>query len=409
MTLIKFTLGSNNKLEAEEISKFSEQGAEVHQVDISDPNQLQQLVKASSLVISLVPANLHLDIAKACLGHEKHLVTASYISPAMQSLSQQASEKRLVFLNEIGLDPGLDHLSAKKIIDEQQSAGNKIVSFSSWCGGLPAPECADNPLGYKFSWSPRGVLLAALNDARYLKGGDEVKITGDMLLSSVFKTPCISRLNLEGIPNRDSLKYLPRYGLEGIRDMLRGTLRYSGFSSLMRDFVKMGLLSLNPLRASPSSYRNWKQVTEKLLTNFKPPDSTMEALEWLGMLSETEEFLPRPTLLDSFCELLQKKLCYSQGERDMVVMQHQFAIENSTGQRVKLFSDLLEYGQPGGFSAMARTVGYPAAMAADLILQGVTSDMYGVLAPTEKRVYEPMLKKLEEVNIVFKERKVSIY
>lgn len=405
-------MASNNLEEAKAIAKLGKSTTPVA-IDISNHQQLNSVVSQSDLVISLVPATMHIPIAKACLTEGKHLVTASYISPAMQELHQAARDKGLIFMNEIGLDPGLDHLSALKIIDAAKAAGQRIVSFSSWCGGLPAPECANNPLGYKFSWSPRGVLLAALNDARYLRDGSEVAIAGSDLMTSTIREPCVSRLNLEGVPNRDSLKYIPLYGLEGIQDMLRGTLRYAGFCHLMSEFIRLGLLSLEPLANELQRARNWKQVTHALLSNSQKPKlsaKAMEAMEWLGLFSEGEAFIAKDSLLDSFCHLLLQKLQYGPGERDMVVMQHQFFLEEANGNQIKIISDLMEFGDVGGFSAMARTVGYPAAMAAELILEGgLGREMAGVLAPTHKRIYEPLLQKLkDEARIRFTETTIKL-
>lgn len=312
-------------------------------------------------------------------------------------------------LNEIGLDPGLDHLSAKKIIDEAKAQGSKILSFKSWCGGLPAPECADNPLAYKFSWSPRGVLLAALNDARFRIGGKEVHIPGSDLLLSVWNAPFKSPLALEGLPNRDSLKYLDLYGLQGVETMLRGTLRYSGFCELMKEFRAIGLFSLQPLSEGLQACGNWAEAARMLLNqaNHTPSMNLFQAMTWLGMTNADEPFSIQSTLLDSFCALLQSKLQYSAQERDMVVMHHEFVMERPTGIE-RLESSLIEYGQPGGFSAMARTVGYPAAVAAEMIADGKVS-MFGVIAPVTPQLYNPLLTRLEEVaGIRFKETKYAM-
>lgn len=284
-----------------------------------------------------------------------------------------------------------------KIIDEAKSQGEKIISFESWCGGLPAPECADNPLRYKFSWSPRGVLLAALNDARYRLNNSNVQIPGARLLYSVFDRPFGSPLALEGIPNRDSLKYESLYGLQGISTMIRGTLRYEGFCQLMRAFKDMGLLSSS---LNPSSPNTWSEFTKNIdissIAQMAGIDRTRleESLEWLGLSSSKEPFDPADSLLDSFCALLQRKLNYAPGERDMVVMQHEFVLQNQNGQMRKLSSSLIEYGEIEGFSAMARTVGYPVAVAAEMILnESITRR--GVLAPVFPEIYDPMLKTLE--------------
>jgi alpha-aminoadipic semialdehyde synthase len=414
---VELIIGSNLIDEATKLSYLAKNGAKVVNVNVTEEEELDRLIKGTDLVISLIPATMHLPVAHACLKNGAHLITASYISPKMQELHEQVQARGLAFLNEVGLDPGLDHLSAKKIIDETLSQGHQITSFTSWCGGLPAPECADNPLGYKFSWSPRGVLLAALNDARYRSKGQEVRIPGEELLASVQSRPFDSRLNLEGIPNRDSLKYEQLYGIEGIPTMLRGTLRYNGFCSVMKSFRKMGLFNLDPNPFQFSNCKNWSEVFQKLDTTGL--DQTVrEAIEWLGVNSTTEPFSSKSTMLDSFCDLLQKKLKYGPEERDMVVMQHEFAIKKNDGSMEKKSSSLIEYGELGGFTAMARTVGYPVAVAAEMILEGSftnnttvnggdahhTGAHTGVMAPLHPTIYNPMLQRLEQLaNIRFKE------
>lgn len=416
---VEVLLASDKGAEAERVAGLARHGARVHVLDINDPQKLGALVAKADVVISLIPATMHLPVAQACLEHAKHLVTASYISPQMQALGDSAKAKGLIFLNEIGLDPGLDHLSARQLIDLAHAEGAKVVGFTSWCGGLPAPECADNPLGYKFSWSPRGVLLAAMNDARYRLDGKTIQIKGPELLAAARTRPFKSPLALEGLPNRDSLKYLDLYGLPHAQTMLRGTLRYEGFSSLMRAFRALGLFDLDPLAEDLARCTNWADVIAKLtrghctiadaaLTATISASRLNEALHWLGMLSATEPFSPAVTLLDSFCDLLQKKLRYGPGERDMVVMQHGFILEGGREGRQLWGSSLIEYGEPQGFSAMARTVGYPVALAAEMILEGQVQER-GVLAPLSSAIYEPMLKGLAAVaGIRFRETRSQL-
>lgn len=417
---VRLIVGTNNISEAQRLASLASVCPQIEKLNINDTPALNKLVGAADIVVSLVPATMHLPIAHACLMHSKHMVTASYISPAMAALHEQAQAKGLLFLNEMGLDPGLDHLSAKKIIDEMQGLGKQITSFTSWCGGLPAPEAADNPLGYKFSWSPRGVLLAALNDARYLRDGSIVEVAGKDLLASVIRAPFDSRFNLEGLPNRDSTKYIDLYELGGpIKTMLRGTLRYQGFSDLMKCFRALGLLSLEPLPDQLRRCQTWRDVRQSFLTDayiearLDAVDATaikgriMETLEWLGILQGMEPFEQTSTLLDSFCSLLQRKLCYGPGEVDLVIMQHLFTIKDpTTGVSEYLSSSLIEYGQVDGFSAMARTVGYPVAMATEMILDGQVGGIVGVQAPLAGDLYNPLLSGLERVaGIKFKEQR----
>lgn len=251
---VHVTVASNLLEDAKRIAgRYGHGKADAVQVTVGDSADLGEIVKQSDLAISFLPAPMHVSVAKACIQHGRHLITASYVSPQMQALHSQAAERNVLLLNELGLDPGIDHLEAMRLIDEAHADGLQVTSFRSWCGGLPAPQHADNPLGYKFSWSPRGVLLAALNEARYLQDGREVSIPAEKLLESaqpvqIAEYPAFA---FEGIPNRDSLAYRQLYGIEAVQTMLRGTLRYAGFCSLMSALRQAGLLD------TASRCRSW--------------------------------------------------------------------------------------------------------------------------------------------------------
>ncbi|KAJ3014640.1 UNVERIFIED_CONTAM: hypothetical protein HDU68_000188 [Siphonaria sp. JEL0065] len=422
------TIASNSAAEAKSLSAGRSQAPTAH-LDVSDAKSLARLISEHDVVVSFVPATLHPTVAEHCINERKHLVTASYLSPAMKAFDDRAKAAGLTFINEIGLDPGIDHLTAMKAFDEVRAKGGKINSFISWCGGLPAPEASNNPLGYKFSWSPRGVLLAGLNSAVFKRDGEIKTIPGDLLMKSGVEVPIYPGFALEGIPNRDSLGYLETYGLgngESLKNMFRGTLRYKGYTEMMGAFVELGLLnttirsdikagvswaeltaSLLGLKTEPSSPAEWRNhVANKLKPH--PADASgrldrvMASLNWLGMLSKTHQVQPTSSILDSFCALLQKKLVYSEGERDLVVMHHVFGVEWANGTENEITSTLIAYGDPQGYSAMAKTVGLPAAMATEMILEGSMRHM-GVIAPVYKDIYEPMLDKLEREGIKFVE------
>eukprot|EP01098_Paradermamoeba_levis_P010978 TRINITY_DN464_c0_g1_i1.p1 TRINITY_DN464_c0_g1~~TRINITY_DN464_c0_g1_i1.p1 ORF type:complete len:793 (-),score=261.03 TRINITY_DN464_c0_g1_i1:672-2990(-) len=235
------TVASDDTLDPSFYSKFAGE-IFLKKLDVTSEDSLSDLIRMSDIVISLVPATLHAPIAKQCIKHKKHLVTASYVSPDMQALDQDAQKAGITILNEMGLDPGLDHLSAMKIIQEVHDAGGKINSFVSWCGGLPAPESSDNPLAYKFSWSPRGALLAGLNAAKFKWGGEIKQIASGQLFKNVMPVHVYPAFNLEGLANRDSTTYQQLYGVPEASTMFRGTLRYKGFSRVMQTFLDLGLL-----------------------------------------------------------------------------------------------------------------------------------------------------------------------
>lgn len=358
---------------------------------------------------------MHVPIAEACIKNKKNLVTASYISPAMQALHEKATREGVLLLNEIGLDPGLDHLAAMKMIDEAREKGWSVESFVSWCGGLPAPEDSNNILGYKFSWSPKGVLLATQNDAQFLRDGEVIKIPGSELLTAAHRlTDLNPGFAFEGIPNRDSLKYQKLYGLsnENLKIMFRGTLRYSGFSSLMHQFQQLGLLR-NEVLSTKSSWLDYfkslsglKEVSPSSLMihlglTSEESGRLYAALRWLGVL-ESNSGPKQATPVDNFCSLLQEKLKYQAGERDLVYLHHEFLFRDQIGHQHCKTLTLCEYGDPKGFSAMARTVGYPVAVAAKQILNGKIKTR-GVTAPLTEEFYSPILQELAtSCNIVFK-------
>ncbi|KAJ3105261.1 hypothetical protein HDU97_008284 [Phlyctochytrium planicorne] len=424
---VHVTIASNAKEEALKLSGNRTQTS-VAPLDVSDHNSLTKLVSLSDAVVSFVPASLHPIVAEKCINEKKHLVTASYISPAMKKLDARAKAAGITILNEIGLDPGIDHLTAMKLFDEVRERGGEISSFVSWCGGLPAPEASGNPLGYKFSWSPKGVLLAGLNSAKYKMDGKLVDIPGSALMQSVRNVEIYPGFALEGLPNRDSLDYLNTYSLgDGSKmdTMFRGTLRYKGYAELMGAFNQLGLLDTTErkltadatwqkasvlslamgLPATPKGAENWlKAISHKISPNGAPDvdkaKRVYKALEWMDLMSEHHNIHPSPSILDSFCALLQAKLVYSKNERDMVIMHHEFGIRWGDKTDERRTSTLIAYGDTNGYSAMAKTVGLPAAVATEMILQGKI-DRTGVLAPVYRDIYDPILEKLEKEGIIF--------
>jgi saccharopine dehydrogenase-like NADP-dependent oxidoreductase len=377
------------------------------QIDVSNKAGLTNLIKDKKVVLSLVPAPFHPLIAQVCIEQKVHLVTASYETDAMRDLAQQAEDAGIVILNEIGLDPGIDHLSAMEIIDKAHENGEEVESFTSWCGGIPAVDDNDNPLGYKFSWEPRGALMALLNDAVYLHDDEVIKVKGkDLLLSS--KAMQIADLDLEGYPNRESISYKQTYGIESVKTILRGTLRYQGFSHIIQSAKSLGLLNPEPMNISKGiSWRNFiallnaKKDLNAILESLD--EKSHHSLEWIGCFSDCA-VENKPSALDAFCALLLQKLSYQKSEKDMVILQHEFVIKKSDGSRYNLTSVLKQIGEVDGYSAMAKTVGYPAAMAAQLIADNKIANK-GLILPVTKDIYQPILALLKSEGIEFQENK----
>ncbi|MBT8448668.1 MAG: saccharopine dehydrogenase NADP-binding domain-containing protein [Gammaproteobacteria bacterium] len=373
-------------------------------LDVADRDALMAQVKRHDLVVSFVPFAYHEYVAEACLEAAKHLVTASYETEQMRTFHDEALAKNICIVNEIGLDPGIDHLSAMQVFDDIIEAGSELDSFVSWCGGIPAPSANNNPLGYKFSWSPKSVLLALLNDAKYINNGKSQVIPEEQLLLNTEQVQFSESLTLEGYPNRDSTNYVERYDIGHAKKVLRGTLRYQGFAEILQSCKELQMLDQQKTVAKQWAGKSWTDyITSKSpgsLDNFleQKPSLVTQALNWLGITNHSAIIGSTETMLDAFCELLISKLTYAEDEADMVVMQHQFTSTTASGETEFRTSSLILEGDPQGFSAMAKTVGTPAAIMVDMILTGQVSQK-GVILPLSKEIYVPMLAELAKEGI----------
>ncbi len=381
--------------------------------DVNQQQALCDLVAGGDLTVSLLPAQMHIKVARCCLDLGKHMVTASYVSPEMRALDQEAQEKGLLLLNEMGVDPGIDHMSAMQLVHTEEKAGGTLVAFSSWCGGLPAPEANDNPFGYKFSWSPKGVLTAARNGARYRQGGQLVEINPDQL----FATPATVNIdgvgNFEGYPNRDSVAYLKTYGFsDAVTDMFRGTLRNRGHCALYRQLIALGLFDDQSQRDfSQQTYRGLMDelcggpVRETLPAKLgvSAEESPLRALEYIGLLDDTAVEIKSGSLMDLLANQMNKALAYQPDERDMLLMRHDLSFTYDGGQRrERVTAVMVDYGIAGGDSAMARTVSLPVAMGVRMLLEG-RLQLTGVHIPILPEIYQPVLAELAELGIGFQE------
>ncbi|KAI0806568.1 Apo Saccharopine reductase [Xylaria sp. FL0064] len=412
---IKVTVACRTLKSAQDLSK-GVKNAHPISLDVTDDKALDAEVAKNDLVISLIPYTFHATVIKSAIRQKKHVVTTSYVSPAMLELDQQCKDAGITVMNEIGVDPGVDHLYAIKTISEVHEAGGKILSFLSYCGGLPAPENSDNPLGYKFSWSSRGVLLALRNAASYYQGGKVVNVEGPALMAEAKPYPIYPGFAFVAYPNRDSTPYKERYHIPEAQTIVRGTLRYAGFPEFIKLLVDLGFLSdeENSALKEPIS---WKEATQKIIgasgnseqelistvaskASFKDDEERgrlLAGLKWIGLFS-SEKIVPKGNPLDTLCATLEQKMQFEEGERDLVMLQHKFEIENKDGSRETRTSTLCEYGAPvgsGGYSAMAKLVGVPCAVAVKQVLDGVISDK-GILAPMSPKINDPLIKELKE-------------
>ncbi|KAJ6438597.1 saccharopine dehydrogenase [Purpureocillium lavendulum] len=382
-------------------------------LDVTDDKALDAEVAKHDLVISLIPYTFHATVIKSAIRQKKNVVTTSYVSPAMMELDQAAKDAGITVMNEIGLDPGIDHLYAVKTIDEVHRAGGKILSFLSYCGGLPAPEASDNPLGYKFSWSSRGVLLALRNAAKIYQGGKIVDIASKDLMGTAKPYFIYPGYAFVAYPNRDSTPYKERYNIPEAQTIIRGTMRYQGFPQFIRVLVETGFLEDTPLDIL-SQPISWKEATKAIIGAKSSSASDLEAavvakstfdseedkqrilsgLRWIGIFSD-EKITPRGNPLDTLCAELEKKMQFEEGERDMVMLQHKFEIEHKDGSHETRTSTLVEYGDPKGYSAMAKLVGLPCAVAVQQVLDGTLSEK-GILAPMTPKINDPIMKELKD-------------
>lgn len=383
--------------------------------DITNDKQREEEIKRADLVISMLPASMHMNVARDCVRFKKHLATASYVSKEMMELHAEARSEGIILLNESGLDPGIDHASAMKVIDHIHEQGGELTSFQSFCGGLVAPECNDNPWGYKFSWNPRNVILAGQGTAQFIENGEYKYIPYNRLFTQICTIEVFGHGKFDAYANRDSLSYRKFYGIENIPTMLRGTLRMPGYCQAWNVFVKLGLTDDSyKIEASDTlTYKQLlesflpvgKQSTKEKLTTFmgaEMNEEVMNKIEWLGVFEDKKIKVKNATPAQILQDLLEEKWLLKEHDKDMIVMQHQFEY-TLNGQAKKITSSLVVKGDDQTYTAMAKTVGLPLAIAAKLILQGKISAR-GVIIPTKKEIYLPVLNELENYGVKFEEK-----
>ena len=386
--------------------------------NVTDEKQRESEIENADIVISMLPASLHITVAKDCVRLGKNLVTASYVSPEIAELDEAAKQAGILLLNEIGLDPGIDHMSAMQVIDEIKENGGELTSFKSFCGGLVHPDYDNNPWNYKFTWNPRNVVLAGQGTAQYIENGDYKYIPYTSLFERTEHMEVLDAGEFEGYANRDSLSYRKSYGLDDIPTLFRGTLRRKGYSEAWNVFVQLGMTDDTYKLENSASITNREfinmflpfndalTVEEKLCKQFSlTTDSVIfQKIAWLNAFSENKVGIENASpaqILQAICE---KKWTLGSEDKDMIVMQHQFEYVQN-GEQKKLNSSLLVFGDDPRYTSMAKTVGLPVAIATKLILSGAIKST-GVKIPTTKDIYVPVLKELEENGINFVEELV---
>jgi saccharopine dehydrogenase-like NADP-dependent oxidoreductase len=386
--------------------------------DIRNEEQRRFIVSQHDFVISMLPAFMHGDVARDCVEFGKHMATASYVSADMRALEGEARKKNILLLNECGLDPGLDHASAMKMIDDIRQGGGEIVAFRSFCGGLVAPESNNNPWGYKFSWNPRNVVLAGQGTAQYIEEGEVKFIPYHRLFTQTQVIETETHGRFDAYANRDSISYMDVYGLKDVQTMLRGTLRQHGYCKAWNVFVQLGLTDDTSRVVHANRY-----TYTSLIASFLPPgqgslrerlknymagswdNEIEEMLDYLEVFSDKKINIAEGTPAQILQVLLEEKWKLMPGDKDMIVMEHQFeySISDLPGTLLRLKSSLVVTGKDESHTAMALTVGLPLAITVKNFLTGSFS-LNGVQIPNKRVIYEPMLKELEEQGIVFHER-----
>jgi saccharopine dehydrogenase-like NADP-dependent oxidoreductase len=387
--------------------------------DVNDSEMLSSQIAQADLVINLLAPTFQALVAWECIHHARNMISVSYRDARIRDLEHDALRKGLLILTEVGLDPGIDHMSTMAVVDRINADGGLITCYESYGGGLPAPDTIDNPFGYVITWNPRNVVMAGERGAQFLDKGKVRIVPYHHLFRNTWRVEVPGVGTMEAYPNRDSLSYRQTYGIADAETMIRGTIRYPGFSETWSQIVALGLPN-ETLRIPNLADRTWAELVDMFLptqvagddlpsrvANFlriSPTGSIIKNLEWLGLFAEEPTGVAGDTAATAMIDLLNRKLLLAPEDRDIVILQHRFAVRypEEDDRRERIVATLVDYGKPGGPTAMARTVGLPAAVAAKLMLAGELP-LTGCHIPTHPAIYVPILRELEQQGLVFKE------
>ena len=384
--------------------------------DVNNDEQINEEVKKADIVVSMLPARFHYIVAEVCVELGVNMVTASYVSKEIKALHEKAKEKGIILLNEIGVDPGIDHMSAMQVIHRIQEKNGKLISFESNTGGLVAPKYDNNPWNYKFTWNPRNVVLAGQGNSQFLQNGRYKYIPYNKLFTRYERLNIPELGEFEAYPNRDSLSYRETYGLEDIQTMFRGTIRRPGYCKSWNAFVQLGMTQDTYIfeNSENTTYRDFinsylpystTETVENKVAKYlgiEEDSSTMYKLRWLGIFENEIIGLKNATPAQILQKLLESKWALEEDDKDMIVMQHQFIYELNKATK-KITSTMIVYGKDHTHTAMSITVGTPVAIATKMILTGEIKNISGVQVPNIKEIYQPVMKELKEYGILFNE------
>jgi len=380
--------------------------------------QRNALIHKAFVVISMLPPSFHYEIAKVCLQASAHLLTASYLSEEMKALHSEFEANNLLMLGEMGLDPGIDHMSAMMKIHEIQSKGGELLSFKSYTGGLIDQESDNNPWHYKITWNPMNVVTAGQTTAQYIEGGRKAFIPYNRIFKNIDKVDVLGMGYFEGYANRDSLDYIDLYGLHGIPTLKRGTLRYLGFCQAWDGLVQLGLTE-NITKIDFSDIQYYSELTDSLLPHdpnavkqkvkdfLQADEGVMEKLEWLGLFEKIELRRSKGTLAQILLDLIVDKLKIDPKDKDLVIMQHEFEYTLENLKR-KTVATLVQRGENSEETAMSKLVGLPLGIMTQLLFTGLYKGN-GVKIPTHKSIYEPVMAELSALGVTFREWDVAMH
>jgi len=409
----RLTVASPMKPRAEEMIKGNPHGDAIDW-SMDDPVTLENLVSEHDLTVSLLPYKFHYEVALVCIRQQRPLVTTSYVQPEMQSLDIAAKKAGIILLNEIGLDPGIDHMSAIRLIDRVHKNGGRVDKFYSLCGALPAPEAADNPLRYKFSWSPKGVILASRNSALYIRDGEKVYIEPENLFKDRFEKIIPEIGTLDVYPNRDSVSYVKIYGIPEASTVYRGTFRYKGWCETLDVMKSLNMLDDSSIDYSGKTFAEFvaersglidsDNLRKSLSIKLGLPEHCVafKSFEWLGLFSQEKMGYNVTTPFEITSNLMIKKMPLAENERDMVLLQHNIEASYPDGRKENIISSMIDFGSQSTNTSISRTVALPAAIAVRMILEKEI-DLTGVYRPVIPEIYNPVLNELETLGIKMKE------
>lgn len=411
---------------ADQSKEFAMEAIDDHQkakgiaFDVNNDEERNRLIDENDIIISMLPAHMHISVAKDCVKYKKHMVTASYVSDEMKALNKEAEAVGIIIMNEIGVDPGIDHLSAMRVIDQIKDSGAELHAFETFTGGLVAPECDNNPWNYKFTWNPRNVVLAGQGTAKFIQEGQYKYIPYHKLFRRTEVIEIDNYGKFEGYANRDSLSYLKIYGLEDIPTMYRGTLRRPGYCKAWDMFIQLGATDDSYImegseemtyREFINSFLGYNQndsveLKFKHYLNIRQDEPELfDKFEWLGIFENTKIGIKGATPAQILQHILEQKWTLDQDDKDMIAMWHRFTFKLN-GEDKEIHSSMVVKGDDQKYTAMAKTVGLPVAIATKMILNGTISTP-GVHIPISKEIYTPILNELENYGINFIEKEVT--